>query len=93
MCWVGEMDVQIAARADCADIRPGNLNHQGKVSDQFAAAPEFAGRGYPLEIGMGLPQPLLGAFQQGRGAMHMPPPFALPANGDALQNLRLQGVP
>jgi hypothetical protein len=28
-------------------------------------------RGKPLEIGMGLPQPLLGAFQQSRGAMHV----------------------
>jgi hypothetical protein len=42
---------------------------------------------------MGLPQPLLGAFQQGCGAMHMPPPFGLPTNGDALQNLRLRGRP
>ncbi len=40
---------------------------------------------------MGLPQPLLGAFQEGCGVMHTPPPFAHPANGDALQNLRLQG--
>ena len=93
VCWVGEMDVQIAARADCADIGSGNLNHEGKVSDQFAAAPEFAARSYPLEIGMGLPQPLLGAFQQGCGAMHMARPFALPTNGDALQNLCLQGRP
>jgi hypothetical protein len=32
---------------------------------------------------MGLAQPLLGAFQQSRDAMHMAPSFALPANGEA----------
>jgi len=47
-------------------------------------AAEFAGQSYPLEVRVGLPQPLLCVSQEGRGAMYMPPPFSLPANGDAL---------
>jgi len=46
------MDLQIASRADCAGVRARSLKHQGQVGDQFAAAPEFAGRSYPLEIRM-----------------------------------------
>ena len=56
---------------------------EGAISFFATAAPEFARRGNPLEIRMGLAQPLLGAFQQSRDAMHMAPSFALPANGEA----------
>jgi len=89
MRGIREIDVQMAARPDGADIRLGSLNHQGEVGDQFAAAPELPGRRDPLEIGVSLPQPLLGVFQQGCSAMQMPAPFAFPADGNALQNLRL----
>ena len=45
----------------CADLRALGLDDQGEVGYQFAAAAEFAGRSYPLEIRVGLPQPLLRA--------------------------------